>query len=56
MLRSLTISKCRDGMHPVSTIVRRLKPTVNKTPSLRDLPFDMDWLRNMSKHHKIQPL
>ena len=31
---------CRDGMHPVST-VRRLKPTVNKMPSLRDFPFTL---------------
>ena len=101
MLRSLTISKCRDGMYSVSTksrrdvtlltvgfnlrkgnisrmrpspagttlashlldnkvsshaglgyiyvapIVRRLKPTVNKVTSLRDLSFNRDWLRNM---------
>ena len=29
-----------------ASIVRRLKPTVNKVTSLRDLPFSMDWLRD----------
>ena len=30
------------------SIVRRLKPTVNQVPSLRDFDFDMDRMRNMS--------